>query len=145
MIEPFTYTLKLSTNETIHVVEVYLPLIPEPVKSWMRGRPKELTKATYASKPAVEAAKLGYDKDLLQSLNSAPPIVLMRMPLQVCSQIKKCASANPDRCRLSRTKRSKPDFPPCFDYDLNEPEIKSVMNLLISYLSENFYLIISDD
>lgn len=145
MVDPFTYSLKLSTKETIGVVEVYLPLVSEPLRSWIRGKPAELSKATYVPKPSVEAAKIGYDAELLKYLNSAPNVVLMRIPNQVCSQIKVCSSANRTVCHLSRLKKNKPDFPPCFDYLADDADVKSTMNLLISYLAENQYLFITDD
>ncbi len=143
--QAFTYRLALKTNQVIDVAEYYAPLLPPEVFKYLKEKRNTTMKITRVSKEAIEAAKLGYDDELLRSLNSPPFVVLMKIERHVCSHKKTCSSFDSTSCTLKKSQGQIPAFPECFEYEATDDLEKEIMSQLVTHWSDNRYVILSED
>jgi hypothetical protein len=123
-----SYTLNLSTGESIEVVELY----KEPTNQLISNL------CTKMKKSYLEEAKMGYDTNFKKFLGRSPSTCLQIMN-EKCSLSKSCSMFKDKECNSGFRKRGKPSFPRCFSFE--DPDASE-----ITYQwRENVYVIVVFD
>jgi hypothetical protein len=141
-LSPAFYSLSLSSGEKIEFAEIDVERIQDPqIITYVVSNDK-CKSVSKISRSSMEAAKIGYDKELREALKSPPNAMLIKTMPKRCGLRTKCSSFDSYVCSLTYQKEKKSYFPDCFIFDSNDVIESFVMSEFTRMWKEGLHVII---